>query len=79
MNRANPGRPAKGNHRNGTSGKTGLTDGGAVRIEVPRDREGGVEPQIVSKHERRFTGFDDKIIAMVGCGMKVRGDPGLPG
>lgn len=63
--------PGQANHRNGTSGKTVLTDEGAVRIEVPRDREGSFEPQIVPKHERRFTGFDDKIIAMYARGMTV--------
>jgi putative transposase len=61
-----------GNHRNGKSAKTVLTDAGALRIDVPRDREGSFEPQIVGKHERRFTGFDDKIIAMYARGMTVR-------
>ena len=40
-----------------------LTDTGALTIEVPRDRHGSLEPQLIGKHERRFTGFDDKIIA----------------
>jgi transposase-like protein len=66
-------RPAEqSNHRNGSSGKTVLTDEGAVRIEVPRDREGSFEPQIIAKHERRFTGFDQKIVAMYARGMTVR-------
>lgn len=66
-------KPAEGsNHRNGTSGKTVLTDTGAVRIEVPRDREGTFEPQLIGKHERRFQGFDDKILAMYARGMTVR-------
>jgi transposase-like protein len=60
------------NQRNGTSGKTVLTDDGPVDIEVPRDREGSYEPLIVGKHERRFTGFDQKIIAMYARGMTVR-------
>ena len=60
------------NHRNGTSAKTVMTDSGAVRIEVPRDRAGSFEPQLIGKHERRFTGFDDKIIAMYARGMTVR-------
>jgi putative transposase len=60
------------NHRNGTSGKTVLTDDGPLRIEVPRDREGEFEPRLIGKHERRFTGFDDKIIAMYARGMTVR-------
>jgi len=60
------------NHRNGKSGKTVLTDEGSLRVEVPRDREGSFEPQLIGKHERRFTGFDDKIIAMYARGMTVR-------
>jgi putative transposase len=60
------------NHRNGTSGKTVLTDLGALRIEVPRDREGTFEPTLIGKHERRFTGFDDKILALYARGMTVR-------
>jgi putative transposase len=60
------------NQRNGTSGKTVLTDDGPVDIDVPRDREGSYEPLIVGKHERRFTGFDQKIVAMYARGMTVR-------
>lgn len=60
------------NHRNGSSGKTVLTDDGPLRIEIPRDRQGSFEPQLIGKHERRFTGFDDKIIAMYARGMTVR-------
>jgi putative transposase len=60
------------NHRNGKSAKTVLTDTGALRVDVPRDREASFEPQIIGKHERRFTGFDDKIIAMYARGMTVR-------
>ena len=60
------------NHRNGTSGKTVLTDDGPVAIEVPRDRLGTFEPQLIPKHARRFTGFDDKIIALYARGLTVR-------
>lgn len=60
------------NHRNGKSAKTVLTDTGALDIEVPRDRHASFEPQLIGKHERRFTGFDDKIIAMYARGMTVR-------
>ena len=51
-------------HRNGATGKTVLTEDGPLRIEVPRDRAGSFEPLLIPKHERRFTGFDDKIVAM---------------
>lgn len=60
------------NERNGASGKTIVTEKGAVRIAVPRDRAGSFEPLLIPKHERRFTGFDDKIIAMYARGMSVR-------
>lgn len=60
------------NHRNGASGKTVLTQDGPVRISVPRDRSGSFEPLLIPKFERRFTGFDDKIVAMYARGMTVR-------
>lgn len=61
-----------GNHRNGTSGKTVITGEGPVRVEIPRDRNGSFEPLLIPKHERRFTGFDEKIIAMYARGMTMR-------
>src|ERR1700712_2261061 len=60
------------NQRNGKSGKTVITEDGPLRIDVPRDRDGSFEPLLIPKHERRFTGFDDKIIAMYARGMTVR-------
>jgi transposase-like protein len=60
------------NGRNGSSAKTVITDSGSVRIDVPRERHGSFEPQLIGKHERRLTGFDDKIIAMYARGMTVR-------
>ena len=63
---------ATSNQRNGTSGKTVMIEDGPLRIEVPRDRDGSFEPLLIGKHERRFTGFDDKIIAMYARGMTVR-------
>ena len=63
---------ATSNQRNGTSGKTVMTQDGPLRIDVPRDRDGSFEPLLIGKHERRFTGFDDKIIAMYARGMTVR-------
>ena len=61
-----------GNQRNGRSAKTVLAGDGPLRIEVPRDREGSFEPVLIPKHERRFTGFDDKIVAMYARGMTMR-------
>ena len=61
-----------GNHRNGASAKTVLTGDGPMRIDVPRDRAGSFEPLLIPKHERRFTGFDDKIVALYARGMTVR-------
>lgn len=60
------------NHRNGATAKTIQTEDGPVRIEVPRDRQGSFEPVLIAKHERRFTGFDDKIVAMYARGMTMR-------
>jgi transposase-like protein len=67
------------NQRNGKSGKTVITEDGPLRIEVPRDRDGSFEPLLIPKHERRFTGFDDKIIAMYARGMTVREVQGFLG
>lgn len=61
-----------GNSRNGSSGKTVKGDFGSMELEVPRDRNGSFEPQIVPKHQTRFTGFDDKIISMYARGMSTR-------
>ncbi|HEY4672101.1 MAG TPA: IS256 family transposase [Gemmatimonadaceae bacterium] len=63
---------ATSNHRNGTGSKTVLTDDGPLPLDVPRDRAGTFEPRLIAKHERRFTGFDDKILALYARGMTVR-------
>jgi putative transposase len=60
------------NQRNGTSAKTVLTGAGPVQIEVPRDRAGTFEPILIPKHERRYTGFDDHILALYSRGMTYR-------
>src|SRR5260221_4780233 len=60
------------NHRNGTSKKPIVSDDGKPAIEVPRDRTGQLEPQFIRKGQRRFGGFDSKIIAMYAQGMTVR-------
>jgi putative transposase len=51
------------NERNGASGKTVFTDQGVVRVDVPRDRDGSFEAILIPKHERRFRGFDERIIS----------------
>ncbi len=61
-----------GNTRNGSTPKTLITEHGEVRIETPRDRAGTFEPQIVRKRQRRFEGFDDKILALYGRGLSTR-------
>jgi putative transposase len=61
-----------GNSRNGSGAKTLQTEQGPVPIEIPRDRNGTFEPQLVKKHQRRFDGFDDKILGMYARGMSVR-------
>lgn len=60
------------NRRNGTGSKTLRTEQGPITVTVPRDREGSFEPQIVPKHQRTFSGFDDKILSMYARGMSVR-------
>jgi len=63
---------ASGNHRNGYSKKTVITDTSQVELEIPRDRRGTFEPQLIAKYQRRFPGFDDKIVSMYARGMSVR-------
>ena len=65
---ANP----KGNTRNGKSRKTLKGEFGKLPIDIPRDRDGSFEPQIVPKHQTRWTGFDDKILSLYARGMTVR-------
>jgi len=60
------------NKRNGNTPKTVLTGHGPVKLDIPRDRDGSFAPVLIPKHERRFTGFDDKIIGMYARGMSVR-------
>jgi putative transposase len=60
------------NHRNGTTPKTIQTDTSAVRLDIPRDRAGTFEPQLVPKHQRRLPGFDAKVISLYARGLTVR-------
>ncbi len=61
-----------GNTRNGKSKKTLKGDFGELPIEIPRDRHSSFEPQIVTKHQTRWAGFDDKILSLYARGMTVR-------
>jgi len=61
-----------GNTRNGRSSKKLKTKRGEISLEIPRDRHAEFEPKIVKKHQRRFDGFDEQIIAMYARGMSVR-------
>ncbi len=61
-----------GNTRNGKSKKTLKGETGEITIDVPRDRKGTFEPQIIEKHQTRFAGFDAKILSMYARGMTVR-------
>ena len=61
-----------GNSRNGTTGKNILTGEGELDIEVPRDRKGEFEPQLVKKGQRRLPGFDEKVIALYARGLTTR-------
>lgn len=60
------------NTRNGYSAKTLKGDFGTLPIDIPRDRQGTFEPQIVGKHQTRWSGFDDKIISLYARGLTVR-------
>lgn len=61
----------KGNSRNGHGRKTIVGEDGEMEIATPRDREATFEPQIIKKGQRRFDGFDDKIISMYARGMSI--------
>jgi putative transposase len=61
-----------GNTRNGSTEKTLITEHGPVRVDGPRDRDGSFAPQIVKKRQRRFQGFDDKILALYSRGLSTR-------
>jgi putative transposase len=61
-----------GNSRNGYGRKTVTTDSGRIDLEIPRDRQSSFDPQLIAKYQRRFPGFDEKIISMYARGMSVR-------
>lgn len=61
-----------GNTRNGHSAKILQGDFGELPLDIPRDRQGEFEPQLVAKHQTRWSGFDDKIISLYARGLSVR-------
>jgi putative transposase len=61
-----------GNCRNGKGKKTVQTETAQFDIEVPRDRDGSFEPQLVKKRQRRLDGFDDKVLALYARGLSTR-------
>ena len=61
-----------GNTRNGKSKKTLKGEFGELPIDIPRDRHGTFEPQLIPKHQTRWSGFDDKILSLYARGMTVR-------
>jgi putative transposase len=60
------------NSRNGYGKKTVVTDTGRIELEVPRDRQATFDPQLIAKYQRRFPGFDDKVVSMYARGMSTR-------
>ena len=67
------GEAGAGNSRNGYGRKTVLTDtGGRIALEVPRDRQGSFDPQLIAKYQRRFPGFDEKIVSLYARGLSTR-------
>jgi len=61
-----------GNTRNGYGRKTVTTETGKLEIDVPRDRQASFDPQLIAKYQRRFPGFDEKIVSMYARGMSTR-------
>src|SRR3954471_18047027 len=61
-----------GNGRNGYGRKTVITDTGKLDLQIPRDRQASFDPQLIAKYQRRFPGFDDKVISMYARGMSTR-------
>src|ERR687886_899193 len=62
----------RANGRNGYGSKTVLTGTGKLDLQVPRDRLSTFDPQLIAEYQRRFPGFDDKIVSMYARGMSTR-------
>ena len=69
---ADPAERQAGNHRNGTSRKTVDTGSERIVLDIPRDRQGQFDPVLIGKCQRRFPGFDEKIVATYTRGMSTR-------
>src|SRR3954447_26113883 len=61
-----------GNSRNGYGRKTVTTESGRIELAIPRDRQATFDPQLIARYQRRFLGFDDKIVSMYARGMSAR-------
>jgi putative transposase len=66
------GEGGENNSRNGYGRKSVVTDSGKLALEIPRDRQASFDPQLIAKYQRRFPGFDDKVISMYARGMSAR-------
>jgi putative transposase len=66
------GEGGEGNSRNGYGKKSVVTNSGKLTLEIPRDRQASFDPQLIAKYQRRFPGFDDKVISMYARGMSAR-------
>jgi putative transposase len=66
------GEGGENNSRNGYGRKSVATDTGRIALEVPRDRQASFDPQLIAKYQRRFPGFDDKVVSMYARGMSAR-------
>ena len=66
------GEGGENNSRNGYGRKSVVTDTGRIALEVPRDRQASFDPQLIAKYQRRFPGFDDKVVSMYARGMSAR-------
>jgi putative transposase len=69
---AQPSEVSAGNHRNGSSSKTVLSETSQIELAIPRDRQGRFDPQLIAKYQRRFPGFDEKIISLYARGLSTR-------
>ncbi|TXM88544.1 IS256 family transposase, partial [Methylobacterium sp. WL122] len=61
-----------GNSRDGYGRKTVMTETGRIELAIPHDRQATFDPQLIARYQRRFPGFDDKIVSMYARGMSTR-------